>query len=115
MPNIPPELASFWMSFREACPQAGNEQFYEAFSFGDSVALADELGELVRRGDKRATTGSLWSYEVEAKPLPPVGGLSIVLDGAGRPLCVIETLAVEVLPFEAVTAEFAAAEAEGDG
>jgi uncharacterized protein YhfF len=28
---------------------------------------------------------------------------------------VIETLAVEVLPFEAVTAEFAAAEAEGDG
>ena len=33
----------------------------------------------------------------------------------GVPACVIETLEVEVLPFEPVSAEFAASEGEGDG
>ena len=46
---------------------------------------------------------------------PQPGDLSIVTDWSGRPLCVIETQSVEIMPFREVTAEFAAIEGEGDG
>ena len=66
-------------------------------------------------GRKRATAGLLWAFEVERKPLPRPGDLSVVTGWSGQPLCVIETLAVDVVPFDDVTAEFAATEGEGDG
>ncbi len=43
------------------------------------------------------------------------GALSIVTNWAQKPLCVIETKSVEVLPFREVSAQFAATEGEGDG
>ena len=43
------------------------------------------------------------------------GDLSIVTDWSGKPLCVIETQSLEVVPFNEVSAEFAATEGEGDG
>ncbi|MGR4868778.1 ASCH domain-containing protein [Variovorax sp. LARHSF232] len=60
---------------------------------------------------KRATATSLWSLE----RLPAPGDLSIVTNWSGAPLCIIETLAVDVVPFNEVGAEFAATEGEGDG
>jgi len=66
-------------------------------------------------GRKRATAGLLWAFEVERKPLPRPGDLSVVTRWSGQPLCVIETLAVDLVPFDDVTAEFAATEGEGDG
>ena len=50
-----------------------------------------------------------------ARSPPKPGSLSVVTYWDGKPACVIETLAIEVLPFEQVSAEFAAAEGEGDG
>jgi uncharacterized protein YhfF len=69
----------------------------------------------VLAGRKRATAGSLWAYELEKEPLPKVGDLSVITDWEGRARCVIRTTAVEVVPFDAVTPEFAATEGEGDG
>ena len=43
------------------------------------------------------------------------GDLSVVTRWSGAPVCVIETRQIEVLPFEQVSAEFAAFEGEGDG
>lgn len=97
---------------------AGNDpsaRFYESFHFGDSESLADELAALVVAGTKRATASLLWSFEAEGKPLPEPGHLSIVEQWSGEPVCVIETAAVAVLPFEQVGPEFAAIEGEGDG
>lgn len=112
---VPLRFASFWSAFAKSRAGASEERFYEAFFFGDSEQLANELAELVLRGTKRATTGAVWSYEAEGKRLPQPGDLSIVTDWSGRPLCVIETQSVEVVPFWGVTAEFAATEGEGDG
>ncbi len=75
----------FWSAFAQACGGAEEARFCEAFAFGDSSAL------------------------------PRPGGLSIVTSGAGVPLCVIETLAVDIVPLDQVSADFAAAEGEGDG
>lgn len=112
---IPPHLAPFWNDFAKSTGRADEERFYEACIFGDSEELANELAALVLRGTKRATAGAVWSYEVEGKRLPQPGDLSIVTDWSGRPLCIIETQSVEVIPFQEVTAEFAATEGEGDG
>jgi uncharacterized protein YhfF len=112
---IPPQMADFWHAAVQAGSGVDESRFYETFSFGDSEALANSLADLVLTGVKRATAGSVWSCEAEGKRLPAPGDLSIVTDWSGRPLCIIETLAVDVVAFDAVTAEFAAAEGEGDG
>jgi uncharacterized protein YhfF len=112
---IPPHLSDFWNAFTTSVGGVDMARFYEAFFFGDSEDLANELAELVLRGSKRATAGSVWSFEAAGKRLPVPGDLSIVTSWAGEPLCVIETQAVDVLPFNQVSAEFAAIEGEGDG
>lgn len=87
---------------------------YDAFGFGDSPAMADELGGLVLHGPKRATAGLLAAYEAEGEPLPVAGAFSVVLDGQGRPLGVIRTTEVTVTPLGEVDAAFAWDEGEGD-
>ncbi len=79
------------------------------FSFGDSPALADELLALVLAGRKTATC----SAAVDG-PLSTVGELAVVLDGAGVPAAVIETVEYTQRHFDQVDAAFAHDEGEGD-
>jgi uncharacterized protein YhfF len=113
--SIPSAVAAFWTEFSRRAGGVDDSLFYEAFHFGDSEALAQELADLVLAGSKRATAGALWSFEAAGKRLPRPGDLSVVTAWDGRPLCVIRTTRVELMPFDAVSAEFAAAEGEGDG
>lgn len=108
-------IAEYWKRFSAATGVVDNARFYDVACFGDSEELANELAELVLKGIKRATAGSLLSYEHEGKRPPRPGDFSIVTNWAGTPLCVFETTQVEILPFNAVSAEFAAIEGEGDG
>ena len=87
---------------------------YSVWHFGDNQVPADSLAEFVRSGPKRATAGSLWSYEFEQEPVPRVGEFSVVTDWAGRARCVVRTTSVEIVAFRDVSAEHAAAEGEGD-
>ncbi len=105
-----------WGAFVAASPDVASlDDTYSAWHFCDNEADANELAELVLSGRKRATAGDLWSYEAEDEPLPRVGDFSVVTDWVGTAVCVIRTTSVEVVPFEAVTAEFAATEGEGEG
>jgi uncharacterized protein YhfF len=83
--------------------------------FCDNQADADELAQLVLDGRKRATAGALWSYEDEDEAVPQPGDVNVITDWSGEGRCIIQTRAVEVVPFDEVTDEFAAAEGEGDG
>jgi uncharacterized protein YhfF len=112
--QVPAHLADFWNAFIKSTVGVDETRFYEAFFFGDSEPLANELAELVLRGAKRAGAGSLWVFEAQNKPLPKPGDLSIVTNWATEPLCIIETESLDIVPFSEVTAEFAAAEGEGD-
>ena len=105
-----------WEAFVAARPDlAGPDTSYEAWYFCDNEADANNLAELARSGRKRATAGDLWSYEAEMEPFPRVGDLNVITDWAGNAACVIRTTSIEVVPFDAVTEEFAATEGEGDG
>ncbi|HYP71172.1 MAG TPA: ASCH domain-containing protein [Variovorax sp.] len=113
--RIPPTIAKFWEAFCAEVGEDCSDRFFEAFHFDDNEASANELANLVLAGVKRATAALAWSYEKAGGSPPRPGALSVVTYWDGRPACVIETLEIEVLPFEQVTAEFAAIEGEGDG
>src|SRR5215831_7955048 len=72
------------------------------FSFGDSPALADELLALVLAGRKTATCTT-----PDDPNLSRPGEQWIVLDGRGRPACVIETVEITMRRYEKVDAAFA--------
>jgi uncharacterized protein YhfF len=84
-----------------------------AFAFGDSPAMADELLALVIAGEKTATCAPLREFGPGKAAMPQAGRRDIVLDGRGRRRAVIETLKVEVLPFEEVPLEYAIHAGEG--
>ncbi len=111
----PTAIAAYWKRFSAATGNTDSTRFYDVAYFGDSEALANALADLVLKGIKRATAGSLASFEHEGKRPPRPGDFSIITNWAGAPLCVIETTRVDVVPFDQVTAEFAATEGEGDG
>lgn len=87
----------------------------QAWAFGDTPELADELLALVLAGTKTGTASLQAEYDEEGVPIPWVGELSIVLDGAGEPRALIRTTEVRVVPFDEVDDEHATAEGEGDG
>jgi uncharacterized protein YhfF len=87
----------------------------DAFGFGGEGQLADELAALVLAGRKKATASLPVEYTSIQAPLPKAGDLSIILDGRGDPVGIIERISVELVPFSEVDAEFAAQEGEGDG
>lgn len=63
-------------------------------------------------GKKRATSSSLLCYAPSEEPKP--GSLSIVTDWDGNPHCVIETKAVQVIPFCEMTYEICSREGEDE-
>ncbi len=115
MLTIPPTVRAFWDQFQSSVPYDAAPLFYEAFHFDDNEATANSLAALVLSGQKRATAGLLWTNEITNKPRPELGVLSVVTDWNGVPLCIIETTQVDVVPFDDVSAQFAAIEGEGDG
>jgi len=90
------------------------ESNYLVDQFGDNPTLADELGQLVLAGHKTATCSALWEWEAEGIALPSVGTKTVVLDGREQPICIIETTAMQIQPFNRVDAQFAYDEGEGD-
>ncbi len=84
------------------------------FAFGDSPALADELLALVLAGKKTATCAALRDYAEDSADKPVVGRRDVVLDGAGRPAAVIETVEITYRRFDEVDDAFAREEGEGE-
>ncbi|UCG25157.1 MAG: ASCH domain-containing protein [Chloroflexota bacterium] len=109
-------IAAFWSSYLESRGQSPEDAGGppEAWGFGDSPEMADDLGRLVVNGIKTATCSLLWEYEADGETLPAEGDLSIILDGSGRPLCLIETTEVRTRAYDEVDAQFAYDEGEGD-
>jgi uncharacterized protein YhfF len=109
-------VEQFWQQYRATQPTSHSLPVEppNAWGFGDSGAMADELGQLVRDGIKTATCSLLWEHETDGEAIPQAGELSIILDGSGHPLCLIQTFEVEIKPYSEVDAQFAYDEGEGD-
>lgn len=110
-----PVVTAFWQAYcaTRVDHAACLHESYDAWSFGDDKRMADDLGRLVLNEIKTATAGLPWEDEHVGWKTPAVGDKTIILDGDAQPLCVIETTAVAVMPFDAVDAAFAQLEGEG--
>ena len=64
-------------------------------------------------GTKTATAGLWEEYRRSGEALPRVGGASVLVDSDDRPVAVLETTEVRVLPMGEVDARFATDEGEG--
>ena len=98
-----------WREFRENSRIEDCE--YGAWSFG---VEPDLLAMLVSSGEKTATASAYPLYELENEPLPEAGAYDVILDYKGAAVCIVQTAKVSVVPFDAVTAEHAYKEGEGD-
>lgn len=84
-----------------------------AWPFGDSPEMADELAELVIKGLKTATCGSLSSFKHQDES-PTIGGYSIILNSKGEPVCVTRVISMRIIRYCDVDQDLARKEGEGD-
>lgn len=100
---------AFWQAYLASLPEAKDavRKFYEVFQIGSTPEGADGGAALIKQGVKITTSSLLWTYEADNKPLPQVGSLSILTDGRGDPVCVVETIAVDIKGFAEVDTAFA--------
>lgn len=87
---------------------------YDSWSFGGNPLMANELAILVLNGIKTATASAYQLYEIENSPLPPIGGLNIILDADNDAVCITETTKVYTCTFLEVSENHAFKEGEGD-
>lgn len=114
-PAIPEVVAAFWAAYVAASGVRGEP--LEAFGFGDSARMADELADLVLAGTKRATAGAVADFAASTATggaQPQVGDHSVLLRGDGTPVAVIRTTDVRVGPLSSVDEQFAWDEGEGE-
>jgi uncharacterized protein YhfF len=109
-------VKTYWQQFLLSLPPHSpyHTKTYVAEGWGDSPALADELGALIVQGNKTATCSALWEWQAEGKAIPEAGLMTIALDGRGEPLCIVETTEVSIRKYNEVDADFAREEGEGD-
>src|SRR3954467_11421906 len=94
--------SDFWLEYLASLPAAHRHRSVtpDAFAFGGSGAIADSLAGLVVNGTKRATTSLPVEFTALGDPLPEAGDVSIILDGVGHPVAIIERLTVRTVPFD---------------
>lgn len=103
-------------SFLHSLPLEVAEK-YTSFSAGYYCAdeyNANICADLIMRGEKHASCSMKHWYSYEGEAMPEVGHLQVVTNWDGKPLCIIEITSVTECQYCDVSAEFAAAEGEGD-
>ena len=110
------KIEMFWQDYLSTLSEEDrkNVPTYIVDDFADTPEAATKVGKLVRDGIKTTTSSLLWGLEYLGEPLPKVGEISVVVDGNGDPLCISETTAVEIRPFNTVDEQFAFDYGEGE-
>ena len=103
------QVERYWEQFLASLAEDEQkpERYVEAFFFGTRPDSAHEITPLVLDGTKTATGALLWAIEADGKRPARPGDLWIVTDGGDDPRCVIETIDVQVIPFDEVGSEYA--------
>lgn len=104
------DVEQFRADYRAA---AGVDCPLPAVAFGTDPATADVLARLVAAGVKTATSVAA-AYDADGEPLPAVGDRSVVMDGSGSPVAVIEITEVDVRRYGDIDRAHAHAEGDGD-
>lgn len=107
-------IDEFWHEFLAITGTDPITKYVDSFSFGATKEMANELLDLVLCGKKKATASSLWTYKIENDRIHKVGDYSIVTDWGDIPRCVIQIVAVTIIPFCEMTFDICKREGEDD-
>lgn len=110
------KIETFWQDYLSTLSAVDQKKMptYVVDQFADTPEAATKVGKLVRDRIKTTTSSLVWGLEHIGEPLPKVGDISLIVDGNGEPLCIIELTEVEIKPFNAVDEQFAFEYGEGD-
>lgn len=110
------KIEGYWQEFLSTLAKGSpyHHKSYFAEGWGVGPEMANKLGALIVDGTKTATCSALWEWEAEGESLPEVGTVTIVLDGSGAPIGIVETTEVTIRKYNEVSADFARDEGEGD-
>ncbi len=112
--EMPISHRRFWRRFVAETDIVDADARY-AGSFDDinSQELTPDELEQIRTGDKTASSGLLAEFRASGRRLPREHDLTVLLDEAGTPMSVIETLELIIEKFADVDDSFARAHGEG--
>jgi uncharacterized protein YhfF len=85
----------------------------KTWGFGDPGPLRDELTAAALSGAKTTTASLLADFEMEGEELPKDGQRDVLVDSAGRPVAVVETISCRVSRLVDVDDQHAIDEGEG--
>lgn len=107
-------VIELWTQFKNQFGIIHDE--YEAWAFGNSPEMANELLAHVIEGEKTGTSSLHLLYELglEGEKLPEVGKYSVLLDGNDQAQAIICTRVVDILPYSQVSEVHSYLEGEGD-
>jgi uncharacterized protein YhfF/N-acetylglutamate synthase-like GNAT family acetyltransferase len=83
------------------------------WGFATPGALRDDLTRRALAGVKTATAALVAEYEIEDEALPVPGARQVLVDSAERPVAIVETTSVRVVPLADVDDSHAIDEGEG--
>ncbi|NAW90987.1 MULTISPECIES: ASCH domain-containing protein [unclassified Vibrio] len=86
----------------------------ERRQFCNNQLDSDRCAELIKMGEKRATSSLYDAYLIEGEALPEKGTLYVVVNWCGEEQCIIRVTDVYLLPFNEVNEEHAQMEGEGN-
>ena len=113
--NLVVERALAWLA---TLPEHAREGFSlptadEVGEYGEPGPLRDQLVKALVSGQKTATSSLHRHYLDAGEALPTVGQTELVIDSAGRPVCLLEISRVDLVRAQDVTDDFVRAEGEG--
>ena len=113
LPDVETVLAQLTrMGISVPAPTAGR---MTVDAYGDSPELSESLLAQIRSGKKRAGTSLLLTMEAEKDTVPQVGDIALVVNHLNQPALICRNTQVDTVPYNQVTAQYAAIEGEGDG
>lgn len=108
-------VKQFWQQFVSERPELANEDTpYKVEYFGDGEAMARELLDLIKAGEKTATCSLYRMYEYHDEKVADEGSFNIVTDYQGNPEAIIRITDIDIIPFRSIPEDIAEKEGEGD-
>ncbi|OUR99521.1 hypothetical protein A9Q84_00445 [Halobacteriovorax marinus] len=113
---ITDSIRKFWLDFIKANPKLEylKASSIDAWSFGNTSEMADDLVSLVLAGKKTATCSLLRAYQGYEDEIPKVGVYSLICDGENNPKCIVFYTDTFLCKYNEITEKHAYEEGEGN-
>ncbi len=102
-----------WRRFIKEHPNLKKEK-YITWHYGKNEKDCNKWAEKVMKGEITGVSYFAPAFPYESNPEPKSGEYSMLLDWSNNPVCILQTISVERIPYQDVTLEHVGIEGFGD-